>query len=366
MATFDELAQRLATGLTPKDRIGAAEALAELDDSRVAPALAKALADPSPEVRGRVEELLGQFCHRDKQGHLGVLLEEAQRVSSALAAEVSRLRDDAGLEAPSAAVEPIEPPHGYIGLCILVRLTADPMDVKRACQLVADAVGEPLFKVTRELHLTKGILARSVPSGVAGDLVRDLAEAGVRAAAAPVSWLPEMPELLRLRDPQFGPRTLRGTVTPGGEELEATWDTLEIVAAGRLEVELKRGQADEDWSLFTRPLEPMASGTRVHQASYEYIVDVYASQPLRRLRLLTHELDFDVMQRKPSEFGRVARLARELTRCTDHRRLTAGVRRLADLDSDSWDDLTFLSLTAFEHYTAWQRLLLALGVPLPR
>jgi len=365
VATFDELAQRLASGL-PKERIAAAEALAELDDTRVAPTLAKALGDPSPEVRARAEELLGQFSRGGSQDNLRLLLDEARRVSLALANEVTRLRGDAPPADTPTLAAPIEPPDGYSGDCVVVRLTAGPMDVKRACQLVADALDVPLFRVTREVHLTKGILARAVPADAARALVQALDHAGVVAAAVPVDALPKTPQLVRLRGPRPGATMLCGKVVPSGEDIEVAWDTLELVAAGRLELELKRDQSDEDWSLFTRPLKPTADGTRVHKIGYEYVVDVYAGQPVQRLRLLTHEFDFDVMQRQPTEFGRVARLAREITHCADRRRLTAGVWRLADLDSDSWDDLTFLSPTAFEHYTTWQRLLLALDVPLPR
>ena len=111
MATFDELAQRLASGL-PKERIAAAEALAELDDTRVAPTLAKALGDPSPEVRARAEELLGQFSRGGSQDNLRLLLDEARRVSLALANEVTRLRGGAEPASAPALAAPIEPPAG--------------------------------------------------------------------------------------------------------------------------------------------------------------------------------------------------------------------------------------------------------------
>ena len=70
MATFDELAESLARGSTAADRVAAAERLARLDDPRVAPALAKALGDVSPDVRKRVEQLLAEFSRRegDDQG----------------------------------------------------------------------------------------------------------------------------------------------------------------------------------------------------------------------------------------------------------------------------------------------------------
>jgi len=366
VATFEELAERLSRGASAQERIEAAEALAEVDDPRVAAALAKALADPSAAVRDRVEELLGQFCHRDQTGHLRALLDEAERVSAALAAEVGRLRDDELGDEDAPRPEPIEPPDGFEGDCAVVRLDTGPVDVKRMCAIVAEAVGEALFAVTREVHLTKGFLVRSVPASVARQLVRDLGLAGVPAAAAPADWLPEPMELVRVRDPKFGAGALEGIIVPDGHECKAAWQSVELVAAGRIEVELKRRKADEDWSPFTRPLRARGEDRPLHEIGYEYVLEVYAGEPLQRLRLLTHELDFEIMQRRPADFASVARLARGLVRRADHRCLTAGVRRLADLDHDDWDDLTFISPLAFEHYVAWQRLLLVLGVPLPR
>ena len=367
MAGFEELAESLTNGPAAADRVAAAEALARLGDPRVAPTLAKALADVSPDVRQRVEELLAEFSHREGEAHLQTLLDEAQRVSSALAAEVTRLRGEpAPDDAEPATLEPIEPPEGYGGDCIVVRLDSAPIDVKRACQIVAKGIGEALFTVTRELHLTKGIFARAVAADAARQVVRELARAGLPAAAAPVDSLGEPLELVRLRRPAFTADRLEGVVLPDARRCGASWASVELVVAGRIEIELKLDKGDEDWSLFTRPLRPMADGQKSHAIGYEYVLDVLAGQPLQRLRLMTHELDFETMQRRPSDFSSVARLARGLLRHVDRRRVTAGVRRLAELERDAWDDLTFLSPLAFDDYVAWQRLLLALGVPLPR
>ena len=366
VATFDELAERLTRGATAADRIAAAEGLARLDDPRVAPALAKALGDVSPDARRRVEELLAEFSHREGDDHLRTLLDEAQRVSSALAAEVSRLRGEPVDDGEPVKLEPIEPPDGYGGGCVVVRLDATLIDVKRPCQIVANGLGEAMFTITRELHLTKGIFARAVPAEAARQMVRELGKAGVPAAAAPADWLPLSPELVRLRRPQLGPKRLEGVLLPDARRCTASWDSVELVVAGRIEVELKLDKGDEDWSPFTRPLRPRADGAKSHGIGYEYVLDIFAGQPLQRLRLMTHELDFEIMQRRPSDFSSVARLARGLLRHVDRRRVTAGVRRLAELERDAWENLTFLSPLTFDDYVAWQRLLLVLGVPLPR
>ncbi|MFW6108308.1 MAG: HEAT repeat domain-containing protein [bacterium] len=365
MDTFDELSERLARGADADQRIDAAQRLAELDDPRVAPTLARALDDRDARVRERVEELLSQFCRSDESGNLRALLAEAERVSAALAAEVSRLRGELPAEAEPASVEPVEPPEHYGGDCAVIRLDARPADLKRACQAVAKAIDQALFTVTRELHRTKGFLAHAVPAETARPLVHDLERVGLLAGAVPTAWVPETLELVRVRAPQFASGELRGTIVPAGEAIAVPWETVELVAAGRIEVELKREKADEDWSPFTRPLR-REDGKPLHETGYEYALEVYGGEPLRRLRLLTHELDFEIMQRRPSDFSSVARLAREIVRHADRRCVAAGVRRLAELDRENWDDLTFLSPAAFEAYLAWQRLLLRLEVPLPR
>jgi hypothetical protein len=336
-----------------------------MDDPRVAPTLAKALGDPSPEVRRRIEEILGRFSQRDHDGNLRVLLEEAERVAASLAAEVQRLRGHVSPRAKAPPVEPIEPPPGFEGPCAVVRLTGDSPDVKRISRIVAKATARPLFGVAREMHLTKGFLARSVPAEVARNLVRELAEAGVVAGAAPMDLVPPPVEPVRLRNPKFEPDALSGSMVPSGQETRAAWDAVELVVAARIEVEVKRG-GEEDWSPFTPPIRPRQDQGPARQMAYEYAIEVFAGSPVQRFRLVTHELDFEVMQRRPSEFGRVARLARELLRHVDSRHANAGMNRLADLDWDNWDDLTFLSPLGFEGYVTWQRLLLVLGVPLPR
>ena len=365
MALFEELAARLATASDPRDRARAAEELAGLDDPRVAPALAKALADADAAVRQRVEQLLSQFCCRDKTGHLQLLLAEAERVSEALAAEVERLRGDSPLEGEAAAVEPIGPPEGYEGPCALIRLAPARHDIQRASKLVARALRRPQFEVAREIRTTQGFLARDVPAAAAAALVGELHQAGTVAGAVPMESLPTPPALVRLREPRVGRDALRGVTVPSGESCEVDWHSVEVVVAARMEIELKKSSSDEDWSVFTRPIRSRGNGG-AHEAGYQYLIDVIVREPPQRVRLGTHELDFATMQRRPSGFGKVARLARQLLRHLDHRRLNAGVRRLADRDDEEWDDITFLSPLGFEDYVTWVRVLLALGVPLPR
>ncbi|NQT53148.1 hypothetical protein HQ576_13905, partial [bacterium] len=88
MSTFEILADRLAHAATVAERMAAAEQLAALADPRVAPALARALADADDGVRARADELLAQFCHRDQDSSLRLLLDEAERMADALSTEV--------------------------------------------------------------------------------------------------------------------------------------------------------------------------------------------------------------------------------------------------------------------------------------
>ena len=365
MGKFEELAERLAGAPSAGERVEAADALSELDDPRVAPALARALADPDAAVRQRVEEILRAFSRRDRQGHLATLLDEAERVAAALVAEAQRLRGGVPEEPAARAVEPLEPPAGFDGPCALVRLTGDPMDLRRASRLVAAAVGRPAFEVTREIQTTKGFLGRHVPADVARRLVAELAGAGLVAGAVPMESLPVALKPVRLREPSFGTEGLRGRLLPSGDA-NVPWSGVDLVVAARVEMDLEPDALEESWSPITRPLAPRARGAADQEPTYDYVVEVFAGDPVRRLRLLTHELDFRVMQRRPSRFGKVARLAREFVRRAPRDRLGAGVRRLADLNEEDWYDLTFTSPIGYEDYVTWQRLLLALGVPLPR
>lgn len=365
MKGFEELAAQLARGTSARERIEAAEQLAELDDPRVAPALAKALADPDPDVRRRVEALLGEFCRRDRKGHLTTLLAEAERVSAALATEAQRLRGDMPEEPAAAPVEPIEPPAGYDGPCAIVRLTADAMDLKRVSRLVAPVAGLPPFEVTRGIQTTKGFLARDVAADPARRLIPQLAKAGETAGAVPMAALPEPLKPQRLRQPSFGAEGLRGQLLPSGDE-SVPWADIELVVAARVEMDLEPDALEESWSPLSRPLRPRGQRRADQEPVYDHGIEVFATEPARRLRLVTYELDFKVMQRRPARFNRVARMAREIFRRMDRTRASAGIRRLADHDEENWHDLTFTSPVGYEDYVTWQRLLLALGVPLPR
>ncbi len=365
MKGFDELAELLARGADPRERLEAAEKLAELDDPRVAPTLARALADPDPDVRRRVEALLAGFCRRDRKGQLTTLLEEAERVAAALASEAQRLRGEVPEEPePTRPIEPILPPEGFAGPCAIVRLTGEAMDLKRVARLIAPAVGLPPFEVTRGVQMTKGFLAREAPAEPARRLVAQLAKAGVLAAAVPMSSLPQPLRPIRLRTPSFGTDALRGQLLPSGEESVA-WPAVELVVAARVEMDLEPDALKEDWSPLSRPLRPRAQKRADQEPVYDYLLEVFASDPPRRLRLVTYELDFSVMQRRPTRFNRVARMAREIFRRAGRGCLAAGLRRLADHDDENWHDLTFTSPVGYEDYVAWQRLLLTLGVPLP-
>jgi len=362
--SFEELFRRLTEAPTPRERLEAAERLAELPDSRVAPALAKALADPDPAVRARVEALLGEFGRRDRGGHLAALLAEAERVAQALAAEAQRLRGEVPEEPRARPVDPMPPPEGYSGPCVLVRLTGDAMDLKRVSRLVAPAVGAPPFEVAREVQTTKGFLARGLAAEAAGRLVAQLAELGVVAAAVPADALPPALKPARVREAGFDARGLRAQLLPSGEESIA-WHDVALVVAARVELDLEPDALEESWSPLTRPLPPRSRG-REREPTYDYQIELFVRAPDRRLRLVTYELDFHAMQRRPSRFGKVARLAREIVRHADRRCLSAGLRRLADHDEENWHDLTFTSPVGYEDYVTWLRLLLSLGVPLPR
>lgn len=365
MRSFEDLAKQLAEAPGASERIEAAEALSELDDPRVAPALARALADPDAAVRRRVEELLGQFCRRDRKGQLATLLDEAERVAAALATEAQRLRGAMPEEPRERPIEPIELPPDHDGPAALVRLTAEPMDLKRASRLLAPAVGLPPFEVRRGIQMSKGFLARGVPAEEARRLVPRLADIGVVAGAVPMAALPAPLKPQRLRDPAFGPDALRGRLLPSGEEC-APWPQVEVAVAARVEMGLEPTALEEDWSPLTRPLRPRGRSQANQEPVYDYVLEVFAAEPERRLRLMTYELDFHVMQRRPAHFNRVARLAREVFRHADRARVSAGIRRLADHDEENWHDLTFTSPVGYEDYVTWQRLLLALDVPLPR
>jgi hypothetical protein len=364
LPSFDDLAEQLANAPDAADRVSAAERLAQMDDPRAVPALARALGDPDGRVRRRVEELLSQFSRGDSTGKLQALLQEAERVADELSREVDRLRGRVPPEALETAVEPVEPPEGFEGDCALALLVPRAEERKRLATIVSRVLGKARFLVTRELQTTKGFLAREVPAAQARTAVRELWEADIPAAAVPTEQVPPPLTAVRLRQPRFDGDALRGTAVPGGETVAVAWDTVELALAARLEVELKREAKDEDWSVWTRPLA--AGEASPHEQSHEYLVEVFAGEPLQRYRLATHELDFDAMQRRPASFGRVARLARRLVRRLDRRRINAGLRRLEEGDDEDWDRLTFVSPPGFESYVSWLRLLLRLGVPLPR
>ena len=366
MATFEQLASDLEHAATPQARIAAAERLFELDDPRVVPVLARALADPSEQVRQRVEDLLTRFGRRDRTGNLAALLNEAERVAAALASEAERLRGGTP-EAPEPApvVEPLPPPDGYQGQCALVRLTGGLMDLKRVSRTVAAALAMPAFEVNRLIHTTKGFVARDVPADAARQLVADLADIGLPTGAVPSDTVPPTIRPARLRNPRFAADFMAGHLLPDGEESVA-WPDVHLVLAGRVEMDIEPGALDEDWSPFTHPLSPRTDRRADQEPLYNYILELFTAAPARRIRLMAHDLDLTAMQRRPTSFGRVAHLAREIVRRVPRTAVSAGAWRLAERDSEDWDGLSFTSPIGYEHYATWHRLLLSLGVPLPR
>ncbi|NQT88582.1 HEAT repeat domain-containing protein, partial [bacterium] len=353
MPTFDELARTLSAASDPLDRIAAAEAIADLDDSRVVPTLARALADSDSRVRTRVEQLLTLFGRRDGTADLAALLNEAERVATSLASEVRRLRGDEEPRQPE--IEPMPPPDGYRGDCAILRLTGGPLlaDIRRTGRIVSELLGRPLFEVTRELQHTKGFLARRVPHAAASELIERLARSHIVAGAVPEAMVPDHPDPARVRAPRCAPDSLRGNLLPTGQESMA-WSDVQLIAAGRIETDLHPDAIDEDWSFFTRPIRSSVSSSPA-ESVYEYIVEIFGGEPVRRLRLVTHDLDFKTLNRRVSSFATVSRMTRDIVRYADRSRVSAGVWRLADRADDDWEDLTFLSQVGFDAYVAWQR-----------
>jgi len=275
-------------------------------------------------------------------------------------------------------IDPLPDPDTLRGECALLYAGNRPLDVRRVGRLVAEAVKRPLPDVTREIRVSRGLLARGVPADLARELARKLVEAGAPTIILPEHILRDDPPMMRMARARFDAAGLSCDAYQWDrtEPIEVRWGDILLVSCARFVArEVHRAATDDhdaaeekDTGLgfvFTSPARRPKLETRERR---EFVMDFFCNAPRLCLRLDENTAAYALVEVGSITGGPRAfyQAARSIVRHAPDLPINEGVRLLADnAPSELWEPLTFEDKRDFEAYNRWLLQLARHGIAIP-
>jgi len=258
-------------------------------------------------------------------------------------------------------------------------------DLAATGRAVADLIGGPLADVTAAMHLSKGIVARSVDAEPAREIQSALSAMGLSTALIPEAQMirPEATRLLRRVVVQDG--ALQGESANAADEwqeiaiavhnllfacaVRLRWTRLvvttdETPAQAKVREQLER-------SVLGRFATRRIGGKKNRKAqtifvpSYQYLLTLFTREPLVRYDVHEASFDFELMQAVPAEFGVAASLAGAILEAAPGVPTNSGFRLLSQGQTGpAWERITFDSRAGAASYYDWLLQLAARGYEL--
>lgn len=260
---------------------------------------------------------------------------------------------------PAPAPGPDEP-------CSVIRLTDEIRDVGLLGRTVAQHTGELFADVTRRLRVTRGFVVRELPRARAEALARALTQAGIAAAAVPLSLARELPAPA----PVAGAGCDAGGFvfeTRSAGAVQVRWSEVSFVAAAQFRHNARLaapGAGIDAGSLGLGGSEWAGSeyAGAATPAPAEYVerttpvVDVVSYKRGERWRVVSGECHFRPMAVAGGPAPNLRGFAREVAARRGAVPVNAGVKVLAQ--SGLWGYLDFRSERDFDDYCRWLSLVI--------
>lgn len=120
------------------------------------------------------------------------------------------------------------------GLCTIIRQTHEPINISRVAGLVATATRTPLADVSRQLRVSRGILAEHVPGALAERLAEMVQGLGVAVLVVPDEEMPVVEPAAEIRQVHLSAAGVKFVLGNGTEEV-CTWDQVELLSVALAE-----------------------------------------------------------------------------------------------------------------------------------
>jgi len=242
-------------------------------------------------------------------------------------------------------------------------------------RLLSAMLKRPLSDVTREMRVSRGVLAQGLPVEQALSLARGLKESGVEAFVLGGEDFVEPPELQRMRRLELDRRGVRceAYTWTHTRQVEAEWDRVFLIAAGRVAttevVEVPREEptpAERRWrwiaAEFQKHVPKLETRVRV-----EYVLDIVLFDPWERLRMDENPSAYAMTGAEADQRSALVEAAAGLSRFDRGAPCNQGVELLAHMaPAEAWQGLTFQAKQEFDAYLRWALQLARYGFSIPR
>ena len=273
---------------------------------------------------------------------------------------------------------PLPAPESLRGACAAVAADGGASGMPEVGRLVAEVTGKPLPDVTREMRVSRGILAMRLTADDARRLVKELRRIGVRAfALGEKDFVPE-PRTRRMREAIFERRGVKceAFTWDRSQSLRVSWRRVFMVLGGRLRLEevyeVPREKPEQGrrglWRIgsikeeFDRRVPVLATRVR-----YESLLDVILYEPWERLRLDENEAAYGDAEEEGALHAAVRKAADRVYRIRHEAPFNSGIELLAtEAPTEAWEDLTFASKQEFDAYSLWLIQLARYGFDIPQ
>lgn len=259
-----------------------------------------------------------------------------------------------------------------VGECAVVAPRLNEEAIRAVGRLVAAATGRPLPDVTRDIRDSRGVLARGLAKEHAVELVGKLREASVEAVALGEGAFVPLPQVQRMRGLSVGEEGIscEAYTWDSTRTLEAPWERVFLVAAGRLRV---TEVVEVEKPLPKRRLGIMASqiDKRIPQLEtrvrFENILDVVLFEPWERLRLDENPAAYALAGSERDEHAAIQEAATLLYATAHDAPCDAGLELMATrAPEEAWASCTFESKAEFDAYVEWLVQLVRYGLEMPK
>ncbi len=246
---------------------------------------------------------------------------------------------------------------------MLFRVGGGACNVGAVGRVLGKALGKPLGDITRQISVSRGILAETLDAAVVREILPELKSLGLDCLAVPRERLLRFPESGHLREGKFRDAGIRCEVVTwdGWELVERAWSDVLLVSCAQLVSETAK-LVDLGSGLIRRREKVLVT------VQHRTILDIFVRNPLRHTRILESvpgaEPGAEGVPAHPVSF--IRDVARQVLAILPPVPANEGVRLIgAGAASEMLTGVTFTNRHDLEQYNLWLLELVEHGYPIP-
>lgn len=281
------------------------------------------------------------------------------------------------VNAQARPAQPVPDRASLTEACAVLYCGQGSVDIPVAGRLVAEAIHRPLGDLTRDIRVSKGLLARKLEAQQARELAEKLEGIGIPVVLVPDADLDGMPRMMRMAKASF---TAEGLSCEAYEwdntvEMNMPWVNVQLISCGQfLAKEVRKAPSEngaediEDTGLAFVIKSPANRAKLETRTRKEFVLDVFCAEPDLRLRLDENTAGYALVELESMRGDKRTfyRAAKSILQHAPELPVNDGVRLLADnAPMEFWEPLTFEDKRDFDAYNAWLLQLVRHGIRIP-